>query len=573
MERSRLDSVGKRSGDGHAGTLSYWTRSGLALARNTLLVTDPNRLIALARLVTACFAILAIYLDPTRPGRLLPEARHVLTFYLVYSLVLVVMPVRRPVDSPMHFLFHVADTAILGWLAFLTDELTSPFFSFLPFTLMAMTVRWGFIGAILGAVLLEITLFVVGIPDTLDGDSELNVLIARAVYFLLSALILGYFGAYRESSREKLARLANWPMERAMASRRVWLGELCSHAGDVTGSRHMVLVWREHDCPNGAIAIWNGDAVQLADLENSVLWDRFEAGRADMFDRGEGRTLTRGEADAFASLLDHLNLPSVPIREFAVVAGFSGLRFRGAIVIADADCRPDDAAVLCGIVAARAGSELERIDLVTRHADNVRTEERNRLAQDLHDSVLQDLTATSLKLRALAARAGSLSPEEAGSEAREIEGLVTEQQRRIRRFVEDHREARADHPVDVADELRRQAELLQRKWGVAMPFDWEGEPIHLRQRTVEDIVQLVSEATSNAVRHGSASRVRLHAGHSAGAMHLTLVDNGIGLCNSGGQGSVSLRARVLQLGGSMALSNGTPGLEVTMVIPVRELAA
>ncbi|WP_395394372.1 histidine kinase [Novosphingobium sp. BL-8A] len=550
-----------------------WTFSGLTLARNALLVTDPNRLIALGRVVTACFAILAIYLDPTRPGRLLPEARQILGFYFVFSLVLLVAPVRRPVDSPIHFLFHVADTAILGWLAFLTDELTSPFFSFLPFTLMAMTVRWGFIGAILGALLLEIALFAVGIPDTLDGESELNVLIARSTYFLLSAIMLGYFGAYRENSRERLARLAKWPMERALGGRRAWLGELCSHAGDVTGSRHMMVVWREHDRPDGVVAAWNGGGVALTALENSVVWDRVEVERTGVFDRGEGRVLTRGEADVFATLLNHLDLPSVPVRDFAVMAGFSGLRFRGSILIADPDCRPEDAALLCDIIATRAGSELERIDLVARHADNVRAEERNRLGQDLHDSVLQDLTATSLKLRALSARAGALTPEEAARHVREIEDLVTEQQRRIRHFVEDHREARAERPVDVAEELRQQAELLQRKWGVAVPFDWQGAPIHLRRRTVEDIVQLVSEATSNAVRHGSASSVRLRAGHEGGAMHLTLVDNGTGLCVSGGQGSVSLRARVLQLGGSMFLSSGTPGLEVTMVIPVGELAA
>ncbi|WP_395332438.1 histidine kinase [Novosphingobium sp. BL-8H] len=552
---------------------SHWNFPGLTLVRNTLLVTDPNRLISVGRLVTACFAILAIYLDPTQPGRSLPEARHVLSFYLIYSIVLLMAPVRRPVDSPVHFVFHVADTAILGWLAFLTDELTSPFFSFLPFTLMAMTVRWGFVGAILGALLLEVALFAVGIPDTLDGESELNVLIARSTYFLLSAIMLGYFGAYRENSRERLTRLAKWPMERALGSRRAWLGELCSHAGGVTGSRHMMVVWREHDRPDGVVAAWNGDGVALADLENSVLWDRVEVDRSGIFDRGEGRVLTGGEADIFAALLENLDLPSVPVHDFAVIAGFSGLRFRGSILIADPDCRPEDAALLCDIIATRAGSELERIDLVARHADNVRVEERNRLGQDLHDSVLQDLTATSLKLRALAARAGTLSPEDAGRQVREIEDLVTEQQRRIRRFVEDHRESRAERPVDVADELRRQAELLQRKWGVAVPFDWHGAPLHLRRRTVEDIVQLVSEATSNAVRHGSASSVRLRAGHEGGAMHLTLVDNGTGLCASGGQGSVSLRARVLQLGGSMFLNSGTPGLEVTMVIPVREMAA
>ena len=121
-------------------------------ARKLLLASDPEALINIGRLVTALFAVLAIYLDPTDPASFLVQSQVVLGLYMVLSLLLVVFPLRKPLDSPVHFLVHIIDAIILGCLAFLTDELTSPFFSFLPFILLAMTLRWGLRGAVMGAV-------------------------------------------------------------------------------------------------------------------------------------------------------------------------------------------------------------------------------------------------------------------------------------------------------------------------------------------------------------------------------------------------------------------------------------
>src|SRR3546814_16581946 len=92
--------------------------------------------------------------------------------------------------------------SVLGCLAVLTDELASPFFSFLPFVLLVTTMRWGLGGAILGAVVLETVLFAVGLPDLQDGESELNIFVTRSAYFAVAATMLGYFGAYRERSRQ-----------------------------------------------------------------------------------------------------------------------------------------------------------------------------------------------------------------------------------------------------------------------------------------------------------------------------------------------------------------------------------
>lgn len=72
------------------------------LAREWLLRTDPERLICLGRVITAAFAILAIYLDPTRPNSLLYESRVVLGLYLLLAIALVIFPLRYSFISPVH---------------------------------------------------------------------------------------------------------------------------------------------------------------------------------------------------------------------------------------------------------------------------------------------------------------------------------------------------------------------------------------------------------------------------------------------------------------------------------------
>lgn len=74
-------------------TDAHWPGKGVAgSAREWLLRTDPERLICLGRVITAVFAILAIYLDPTRPNSLLYESRIVLGFYLLLAIALVIFP-------------------------------------------------------------------------------------------------------------------------------------------------------------------------------------------------------------------------------------------------------------------------------------------------------------------------------------------------------------------------------------------------------------------------------------------------------------------------------------------------
>ncbi len=541
-------------------------RGLLERLRGRLLTADPQRLINYGRIITAAFAIIAIYLDPTQPAQYRDQAQYVLMLYAVLALIIPILPLRLSFDSPVHFVFHLMDTLVLAWLAFLTNELTSPFFSFVPFTLLAMTMRWGFRGTILGALMVETMLLAIGVPDILDGVSELNFLIIRATYFLLSATMLGYFGAYRESSRARLTRLANWSIDPIAGDRKAWLANLCNHAADVMGCRELLVIWRDQDRPVGGFVDWRDGDLRVVECDDAGLLQKLDdRWLADMAG-GRAREFRVADAEVLTGAMASLSLPQPQPENFAVCAGYSGIRFFGSICVIDPDCRPEDALGLTEIIAKRIGAELERLDFIVRSVDVARVEERGRLARDLHDSVLQDLTAASLKLRTLSSSVDGAAPQ-----LRDLETIVVEQQRRIRRFVEEQRDETADAQIDVCSQIRRQTELLEQKWGVSLSFGWQGPYVQLASGLVDEIMQLISEATSNAVRHGRATAIGVQVKMLFGRLEMDVIDNGRGLdWNVPQPGSASLRARVTKLGGAMSVEPHAPGLKVKMIIPVEE---
>lgn len=539
--------------------LKRFARSG-----DWLLGAEPERLISIGRLVTAAFAILAIYLDPTHPVSLLYESRVILSLYILFSVLLVIYPLRKPLDSSVHFLVHVIDAVILAWLTLLTDELTSPFFAVLPFVLLAMTMRWGLKGAALGALTLLVVQLIVALPDFSDGESELNVFIMRSTYFVFAAVILGYFGAYRERSRRRLAELAEWPFDAVANDVVSWLGLLFRHASRVLGGSRLFVLWRDQEDDAGCIAYWADDRLKLVELQDPDFWRRHDLQQAHRED-GVG-VPSRNEMDFFHLIAD---LP-----EFAEAAResvhrisaayFSSVRYRGRVFVINSPRRPDEGSALTEIIATRLGSELERLALTQQMTEAARSEERMRMACDLHDSVLQNLTAARLKLKLFAEAAESDSK----LELAEAGKLILEQQQRIRQFVEENRAAAIPATSSLEQTLSCFAGLLTGQWNCQIEVSVSPPGLTAPKWMADEIKNLISEAVSNAVRHGHATRLRVSISQTDRCLGLEFIDNGTGApSEANSPRPSSLSARVDKLGGNLTVYQTAPGFGVHIVLP------
>lgn len=521
---------------------------------------DPERLIATGRLIAALFAALAIYLDPTRPARSLGEAHFVLGAYIAFSLWLALGTRQYGLSSRIHLFSHGVDVLALALLVYFTDELASPFFPFLPFLLLATTLRWGMRGAVLGALVMEVLLFAVGWQDLRDGESELNLLIMRSAYFLIAAVMLGYFGATRARSSHRFAQLAAWSFAPATADRNAWLREMMDHASRLLGVERLLLLWQDQKGAGGMLVLRGPDGLRLCDIEDPFFW---QARAASLTQDEMPRKAQLAELGAIATAAGwrELMTPMGNLRS----APFNGAS-RGRLFVLNARERNEDAGPLTKITAERIGHELERWSLVRAIADNARDQERVRLARDLHDSVLQDLTAASLKLKTV----GLMVPECARESLNSVSRMMTEQQRKIRLFVESSRKLEVAPPPLLSCSLSQSVNDLCDQWGCEILLSLDPPDLETPGSVSRELTQLLCEATANAVRHGGATRLTVELRRQQDGVQMVITDNGCGITipSTGSPPSPrSLQARIRDLDGSLAITRYNPGLALTIEVP------
>jgi len=204
--------------------------------------------------------------------------------------------------------------------------------------------------------------------------------------------------------------------------------------------------------------------------------------------------------------------------------------------------------------------------------DDVRLAERERLARDLHDLVLQDLTYAWV-----AAQAYYLTRKE-----EEEEGALnlTEILASLRRAAQGLREAvyelRAAEAVGRA--LARAVEdlvaLERRRSTAAMEMELaiqEGVPRKLPEEVCKGVLLVVREALTNARRHSSARRVRVVLGATEEEIWVEVSDDGVGFDprqSTEGVGLSAMRERAAQLSGRLEIfSEPAEGTKLRLRVP------
>jgi len=219
---------------------------------------------------------------------------------------------------------------------------------------------------------------------------------------------------------------------------------------------------------------------------------------------------------------------------------------------ADGDVFTDIDEEMTVALAAAAGVAIENARLHARVADIALFEDRERIARELHDNVIQRLFATGLGLQSAMRLAGD-----------------TELATRMRRAVDDLddtiRELRSAifelHTARLAGRSVRQ-ELLDicsqaaRALGFEPMVRFDG-PI---DNSVDDVLAdhlsaVLREALSNVARHAAATSVVVEVTASEGLLSVVVDDNGtVGLkVDAGGRGIENMRARATRLGGTMSI--------------------
>jgi len=195
-------------------------------------------------------------------------------------------------------------------------------------------------------------------------------------------------------------------------------------------------------------------------------------------------------------------------------------------------------------------------------------EERERIAHDLHDGTIQSLYALGLEFDALSQQ------QEYPDEVREVLVLAVE---RINQLISDIRAyiqmLEASTP-ETSPDLSRDLPYVVRQLvpsGVDTVVNITAAALQeLTARDAEDLLYIAREALSNAIRHGSPTKVAIDLRQTPDETWLTVQDNGVGFdvaTARQGLGTITMRTRAERLGGTLQVL-GIPGMGTTVRVAI-----
>jgi signal transduction histidine kinase len=244
---------------------------------------------------------------------------------------------------------------------------------------------------------------------------------------------------------------------------------------------------------------------------------------------------------------------------------------RGALIVgreAGGQHFPSGATALVASFAAQAGVALE---LAARRADAERLsvyEDRDRIARDLHDLVIQRLYATGMSLEGMMPL---VAREEVRDRVRNAVDAMDDTIKDIRASIFAlQARGTAKEPVFRADILALTDEMA-RMLGFAPALRLgSGLDARLAPALAEQALAVLREALSNVARHAAATNVDVTIDTVDGYLTITVADNGRGIqpgTRRSGLSNMTERARALH--GDLVISPGAlGGTELIWRVPV-----
>ena len=198
--------------------------------------------------------------------------------------------------------------------------------------------------------------------------------------------------------------------------------------------------------------------------------------------------------------------------------------------------------------------------------------ERERIARELHDTVLQDVQALVLRFQAAMQK---LPPHEP---ARAIMETALQQADRVLVEGRDRLSGlrRRGASRDVCEALSETGEELSAQHGVSFQLRYREHKLELQELAADEIYRIGREALLNAFQHARAHRIEVDVIYGAERFRLQVRDDGIGFdplraaATERGQhwGLVGMRERARRLGAALTIAaDARGGTKVELSVP------
>lgn len=244
-------------------------------------------------------------------------------------------------------------------------------------------------------------------------------------------------------------------------------------------------------------------------------------------------------------------------------------------------------AILCavaglGLVSLVYRQRLRQVTAAVRARVEARVIERERIARDLHDTVLQGVTALMLHVRAAVEQMPKESPIKNALEQALASARATLAEGRDR--VVDLRSTASLEKLsegNLAEAVADACEELGRTYcGPSYRVVTEGPPVALAHEQMVEVFSIVREALTNAFRHAGANQIEVVISYEPDRLCVLVHDDGVGF-DASAEGSSSrpghfglqgMQERARGVAATLEIRSGPTGTELSLSLPIHESA-
>jgi signal transduction histidine kinase/ligand-binding sensor domain-containing protein len=223
------------------------------------------------------------------------------------------------------------------------------------------------------------------------------------------------------------------------------------------------------------------------------------------------------------------------------------------------------------LVAGLMALNIRRIAARLRERLDERLRERERIARELHDTLLQGFQGLQLHFHSVAETLPPQSPTR-GTLDRALamaDGALVDARQRVRELRASGMRA------DLPQHLRAKGESLIGEPSPALKIVEVGVPRELDPTVEREVAAVAEEAMFNAIKHANAKTIEVRIGYSRRRLQVTISDDGSGVdpdlvAKAAGAhfGLLGMRERVRRLRGTFAIGDRPGGgTEVKLSIP------
>jgi signal transduction histidine kinase len=407
----------------------------------------------------------------------------------------------------------------------------------------------------------------------------------------------GEFGAADEELVTALAATAGVAIENARLferarSRQSWLqasARITRQLLAVEGEEPLRLIARQArelaDADLVSVVLPTPDGrrlmVEVASGTNAAELTGFSYPVADTY-AGEtfktGRPILLGDAGSDPARYVHLT-EVLDVGPAMVLPLVGTQRMRGALVAGRARGRRRFDEADLDMATTFANHATVALELADARADQQRMlllEDRDRIARDLHDHVIQQLFATGLSVQSIAT---SLSGDPRAERLERVVTGIDDTIRQIRTTIFELRGPLGPQRGMVRSRLLGVVAELAAPLGFDPRLEFDGSvDAAVPESLVDDLVAVTREALTNVARHAGADQAAVTLSAVPGELVLQITDNGRGIGESARRsGLANLAHRAERYGGSLRLEpadrervpQARGGTRLTWTIPLR----